>query len=185
MRSKILLTSFDIWLPHHQSNSSDDLLEIISQLEFNLVSLNFMRKLPVNVDRTSELVIDKINNLQPDAIICCGMAESRQQLSIESSASCERDCAPRPKPIGINRLRDRITTSLDLEKLISKLSATYISHDAGKFVCEGLYYQVLNYLRSNQLNSQCIFVHVPLLNSNNFPEIVDNFKSILKLVSRS
>ncbi len=170
MLSKILLTSFDIWLPHHQSNSSDDLLEIISQLEFTLASLSFIRKLPVNVDRASELVINKINKLQPDAIICCGMAERRQQLSIESCATCALD---------------RLTTSIDLEKLTSKLSATYISQDAGKFVCEGLYYQVLNYLKSNRLNSQCIFVHVPLLNPNNIQEIVDDFQLILKLISRS
>lgn len=166
-RSTILLTSFDIWLPHHVSNASDDLLEAISYLNFNWVSLNYLRKLPVDRDLASQLVIDRINQIQPDVIICCGMAESRQQLSIESNATCQKDT---------------LTTSVDLEKLIDRLSVTCISHDAGKFVCEGLYYRVLNYLKISQIDIPCIFVHVPILRETNRQEIIEDFCSILKLI---
>jgi pyroglutamyl-peptidase len=167
-RTTILLTSFDIWLPHHRSNASDDLLEAIFQLNFTAASLSFLRKLPVDRDRASKLAIDFIDRLQPDVIICCGMAESRQQLSIESNARCDREI---------------LKTSVDLEKLLDRLSATFISHDAGKFVCEGLYYQVLNYLSFKQLNSQCIFVHVPVLKESNEQEVIEDFCSIVKAFS--
>jgi pyroglutamyl-peptidase len=168
MISKILLTSFDIWLPHHRSNSSDDLLEAIASLEFPRASLSFLRKLPVDIDRASKLVFDRINLIQPDFVICCGMAESRQKLTIESCATCDRD---------------KLTTSLNLEDLVSQLNKTSISHDAGKFVCEGLYYQILSHLKSCHFNSQCIFIHVPILNEDNFSEIVEDFSEILRMLS--
>jgi pyroglutamyl-peptidase len=168
MMSKILLTSFDIWLPHHRSNSSDDLLEAIASLEFPVASLGFLRKLPVDIDRASNLVLDRIDLIQPDFIICCGMAESRQNLTIESCAICGHE---------------KLTTSVNLEDLISRLATTSISHDAGKFVCEGLYYRVLNYLKSSRLSSRAIFIHVPILKNDNFSEIVKDFSDILHLLS--
>jgi pyroglutamyl-peptidase len=69
---------------------------------------------------------------------------------------------------------------VDLEKLVAGLAATEISHDAGKFVCEGLYYQVLKYLRERKLNISCIFVHVPVLTPDNLPGIVADFQLIIE-----
>ena len=45
---KILLTSFETWLPHQKSNSSDDLLHHIESERIDGVSLTFVRKLPVD-----------------------------------------------------------------------------------------------------------------------------------------
>lgn len=159
--SKILLTSFTTWLPHQNSNSSDDLLDYISQIDHTL-SLTFLRKLPVDVDKASSCVINKINEISPDIMICCGMAEGRNQLSIESNACC-----------GDSVLR----TNIDLDLLVT--DSIQISHDAGKFVCEGLYYAVLKYIINNQLNINCIFVHVPMLGENKFA-IVEDFMLIIQ-----
>jgi pyroglutamyl-peptidase len=68
----------------------------------------------------------------------------------------------------------------DLEKLVAGLAGTEISHDAGKFVCEGLYYQVLKYLREHKLNISCIFVHVPVLTQDNSLSIVADFQLIIE-----
>ena len=46
---RLLLTSFDIWLPHHKSNSSDDLLEEVTRLNNLPLALTTVRKLPVDV----------------------------------------------------------------------------------------------------------------------------------------
>jgi pyroglutamyl-peptidase len=106
--------------PIIKSNASDDLLEAIAQREFASVSLNCLRKLPVDIDRASKLVIDRIDRIEPDLVICCGMAERRQQLTIESCAT----------------FGDKIRhTSVNLDTLVSQLTKTTISHDAGKFVC--------------------------------------------------
>jgi pyroglutamyl-peptidase len=165
MSKKILLTSFDIWLPHHQSNSSNDLLIEVAQLNSIPYSLTFLNKLPVDVEVASKCVIDKINELQPEHIICCGMAQKRTQLCVESNASCEENV---------------LHTPVNLEELVADATAIEISHDCGKFVCEGLYYSVLNHLREHQLNSNCIFVHVPILNAENLTGIVADFLLIMQ-----
>ncbi|MEG4105776.1 pyroglutamyl-peptidase I family protein [Microcoleus sp. S13_C5] len=164
MTAKILLTSFDTWLPHQKSNSSDDLLAKISQRKSLPDSLIFLRKLPVDFQLAPNLAIAQINQLQPDTIICCGMAESRQKLTVESCACCARDI---------------LKTAVNLEPLVADLAATEISHEAGKFVCEALYYAVLKHLGDSQLSSKCIFVHVPILTDENTDKIVADFLLIL------
>jgi pyroglutamyl-peptidase len=162
MSNKVLLTSFTTWLPHQLSNSSDDLLNEISRLDA-FSSLTFLRLLPVDIELASSCVIAKINELQPDIVICCGMAESRILLSIESTATCGEMV---------------LTTSVNLLKLVTN-STAIVSEDAGKFVCEGLYYSVLKYILDHNLNTHCIFIHVPILTEQNLAEIVSDFKLIV------
>lgn len=165
MTAKILLTSFDTWLPHQKSNSSDDLLAKISQIQSLPDSLTFLRKLPVDFQLAPNLAIAQINQIQPDTIICCGMAESRQKLTVESCACCESDI---------------LKTAVNLEPLVADLAATEISHEAGKFVCEALYYAVLKHICDAQIAAKCIFVHVPILTDKNLDNIVSDFLLILR-----
>lgn len=165
---KILLTSFQTWLPHQISNSSDDLIALVQQQSYDFVSLFYLRQLPVNIERASEKAIAIINQIQFDAIICCGMAEKRKNLTIESNAVCGDRC---------------LYTSINLSELVELLIDTTISHDAGKFVCEGLYFQLLNYLEFAQTSIPCLFVHVPKLSSTNLKIIQQDFYSILQYVS--
>ncbi|MFB2918626.1 MULTISPECIES: peptidase C15 [Aerosakkonema] len=170
MSKKILLTSFTTWLPHQKSNSSDNLLiEIAKSAEDNprpntSHSLTFLRHLPVDVEKASSRAIAQIDLIQPDIIICCGMAEKRPKLTVESNASFD------------NHL---IENWVDVPKLISDLKVTEISHEAGKFVCEGLYYSALKYLRDRQLNSRCVFVHVPILTPDNLSDIKADLSEII------
>ena len=164
-RTKILLTSFRPWLAHHLSNSSDDLLELLQGFELPTVELIFERKLIVDTSLASQKVIAAIAQHQPDLILCCGMAESYEKLTLESQAF----------------YKDKyFHTSLNLKKICAALSQTEISHDAGKFVCEGLYFHVLQYLDQKQLNTPAVFIHVPRLNAKNQAIILKDFQSILK-----
>ncbi|NEN91974.1 MAG: peptidase C15 [Okeania sp. SIO3H1] len=169
MKIKVLLTSFDIWKPHHKSNSSDDLLSLIFVQNLTNYSLSFLRKLPVDSQIATEIVIDQIEEIQPDLIICCGMAEKREILTIESQASCGEMV---------------MKTSIDLAELVVGLDMTEISNDAGKFVCEDLYYSVLKYLELSCLKSKCLFVHVPILTEDNREIILEDFMKILSLLSK-
>ncbi|MDZ8257651.1 peptidase C15 [Nostoc sp. ChiQUE01b] len=177
MKKRILLTSFDTWLKDQQSNSSDDLLLEVTKLEFIPLDLTFLRQLPVDIQLASTQVIEKIKAIQPDYIICCGMAASRTQLSVEAVASCKESI---------------LQTEVDLEKLVAGAAAIQISHDCGKFVCvrvasrrEGLYYSVLDYLGQNQLTARCIFVHVPVLNQENLMGILADFVLIINKLALS
>ena len=162
MSKKILFTSFTTWLPNQKSNSSDDLLqEIKNPCDRN----SFLRQLPVDIELASKSVISKIAELQPDIIICCGMAQSRSQLTIEAKAS-DRD--------------DILNTQVDLLSLIAGIDGIEISYDAGKFVCEGLYYSVLKHLQSSPLSSQCIFAHIPILSPANLTAVKSSFLTVVQ-----
>jgi pyroglutamyl-peptidase len=182
MKKRFVLTSFDIWLPHHTSNSSDDLLEFVSKLKSIPYDLNFLRKLPVDIKTASEKVITKIDETQPDYIICCGMAESRSKLSVESNARSTVH-------IGEDCIESILRTSIDLDNLVRESVALEISHNCGRFVCEGLYYSVLNFLNFHpQLDSKkcsCIFVHVPILTKNNLSVILEDLLSIIHCLALS
>ncbi|PSO79092.1 MAG: peptidase C15 [Cyanobacteria bacterium SW_10_48_33] len=168
MSKTILLTSFQTWLPHQQSNASDDLLGEMQKQDFSTASLSFLRQLPVDVPQASHRVIADIKALQPERIICCGMAESYHKLGIEANATCQEKL---------------LRTSVDLEKLVAEFSFTEISHNAGKFVCEGLYYEILNFLQESHSTSQCIFVHIPVITDENFPKVVEDFELMIEKIA--
>ncbi|MBF2006835.1 MAG: peptidase C15 [Chlorogloeopsis fritschii C42_A2020_084] len=164
MKRSFLLTSFATWLPHQQSNSADDLLIELAKLDSISHTLSFLRLLPVDVQLASAQVLEKITEFKPDGIVCCGMAEKRKLLSVESNASCGESV---------------LHTKVDLEQLVLGTAAVEISHDCGKFVCEGLYYSVLDYLQQCQLKVPCIFIHVPILTEENLPSILSDFLLII------
>ncbi|MBE9011732.1 peptidase C15 [Pseudanabaenaceae cyanobacterium LEGE 13415] len=162
---KILLTSFTTWLDHHRSNASDDLIEAI--LDRIPSDCHVLRQLPVCFELAPKYTIEKIKELQPDITICCGMAETRQKLSLESNGKFQS-----------NILRSR----LNLDQLMESTTITEISHDAGNFVCNYLYYQVLKHCAGTK--RQCLFIHVPVLTELNQTMIVEDFLSILERVTK-
>lgn len=161
----ILITTFDTWLPHHRSNASDDLIEAVLQHD-RLEDCDLLRKLRVDPAIATETTIAQLEQRQSRLVICCGMAESRDHLTVESGAT---------------RQGQRLTTAIDLVPLMAGLQVTAISHDAGNYVCNDLYYAVLQHLQTSQQgHKQCIFVHVPILNPENRTAIVQDFLILLQ-----
>lgn len=176
MSPKILLTSFTIWEDHHQSNSADDLLGLVAQTCKAIspgldAQLHYLRQLPVDYDHAPARIIEAVNDLQPHSIICCGMAENRPRLSVESRGTHRHD------PDDVHH------TPLPLEHLIQDLTFTDISHDAGQFVCNHTYYSVLKHVHEQELSSPCLFVHVPVLTPDNQNVILADFGQIVQRVS--
>ncbi|HEY9627698.1 MAG TPA: peptidase C15 [Coleofasciculaceae cyanobacterium] len=155
--TQILLTSFVTWTVGQTSNAADDLLLEILQNN-PPPSLAFLRGLPVNLPVARDLTIAKIQQLQPQAIVLCGMAESRTRLSVESNGA---------------RGDRQIYTAFDLPTLTADLPMTDISANAGRFVCNSLYYALLS------AAYPCVFVHVPVLTMGNRRAIVSDFRQIL------
>lgn len=164
MSPKILLTSFDIWEAHHTSNSSDDLLDELIARELLPANVTVIRRIPVNFQIAPETVIGQIEALQPDIVLCCGMAEKRLRPAIELHGKHEEDIQ---------------TTTIDRHWLAQDLHITELSEDAGKFVCNYLYYSVLKYIRDRQLPTKALFLHVPVLNEINLPLITQDFLVLL------
>ncbi|HBQ98867.1 MAG: peptidase C15 [Roseofilum sp. Belize BBD 4] len=159
-----LLTSFTTWKPHQNSNSSDDLLEQIGQSYPYPERLSLLRKLPVDSQPAIAQTLFHLHSTQPAWVLCCGMAEKRDRLSIESNAT-QKDKILRP--------------AIDLELLIRGLDWVYISDYAGRFVCEDLYYRVLQEINTLNLPTRALFIHVPILHPDNEQPIINSFVEIL------
>ena len=161
MYHSILITSFSTWKSHHTTNSSDDLLHLL--LEKELDSFHHLRSIPVDFELAPQHVIKRFDELRPRVLICCGMAEERTKLHIESRAV-----------LGEQLLQ----TSVDLETLTVDLPMTEISHDAGRFVCNTLYYKTLEHLSLQEEDHHCIFIHIPVLTEENKNQLLADFISI-------
>jgi pyroglutamyl-peptidase len=185
MKKRFLLTSFDIWLPNHKSNSSNDLLGEVTKVDSLPYALTWLPKLPVEVESAARLVIAKIDETQPDYIICCGMAESRLLLSVESNARSTACRTISSTDYFLVVRETKLEVNVNLEQLVEGTTALDISHDCGLFVCEGLYYSVLDYLLTHSINSPCIFVHVPILTEANFSVILEDFLLIIHRLALS
>lgn len=133
--------------------------------------LRMLRQLPVDFQDAPARAIQAIKRQPPGAIICCGMGEGRSLLCIEDRATHNHQ---------IRR------TTIDSAWLASGLRATQVSHDAGQFVCNRLYFEVLDYLQSRPKyqNCPCIFIHVPVLTDFNREAVVTDFMTILARVQR-
>ena len=166
MNNTLLITSFSTWKSHHITNSSDDLLHLLSERE--LGPFNFLRNLPVEFELAPQHVLGRFNELRPKVLVCCGMAEERTKLNIESRAVLGEQV---------------LQTSVDLGKLTADLLMTEISHDAGEFVCNTLYYKTLEHLASQEENHHSIFVHVPVITEENKSLLVADFISIIERLS--
>lgn len=156
--STILLTSFNTWLPHQPFNSSDALLGKLNdrwQAGSSSPPLPYrmLRQLPVDSDRAMECIETTLQDTHaqdssPGLIICCGMAEKRQTLDLEWQAVQEGH---------------QLQTRLNLNELAQGLHPVALSWDAGRFVCNSVYYRVLNLLLLKYPAMMGLFVHVPLL----------------------
>lgn len=165
MPKSLLLTSFDVWKSHHQSNASDDLVAELLQRQLWPEPLHLLRKLPVDFELAPAQVIATIAQVRPDMVVCCGMAERRSRLSVESNGKQAEEILP---------------TGVNVRQLVKGLPMTRVSHHAGKFVCNHTYYSVLNYLRESNLSCQSVFVHVPVLTEENRGAIVQDFATLLR-----
>lgn len=160
----ILITSFVPWLAHQTSNSSDDLVAALCEQGKLTPGSIWLRHVPVCFDQAPAMVIQGLRRLRPRVIICCGMAESRTRLSIEQQAVCKEQI---------------LQTSVNVNNLLVGTTQSEISYDAGDYVCNHLYYQVLAAIDRYEIDTTAIFVHVPVLTDRNRAEIMNDFLRIL------
>ncbi len=163
MSNSILITTFSTWELHHTTNASDDLLHLL--LEKELDSFHHLRSIPVDFELSHQHVLTRFDELKPKVLICCGMAEERSKLNIESRAVLDEQL---------------LQTSLDLDILTADLPMTEISHDAGRFVCNTLYYKTLEHLSLQEEDHHCVFIHVPVLTEENKDQLLADFISIIE-----
>lgn len=164
MSRPVLITSFAPWRAHQRSNASDDLLLTLQRQQQLPNHAVLLRHLPVHSQLAPCQVISKIMTTCPAVVVCCGMAEGRSLLTLEK--------------VGRQGQRS-LKTTLNLRQVSAGTHWTTISHHAGNYVCNDLYYQVLAFTHRCPWNVESLFIHVPVLTTQNMPWIVADFLIIL------
>ncbi len=186
---KILITAFATWLPHQRSNASDELLRLLQAQASLPPTCQLLHPLPVCVetayqqiqDRLEDRLADRPEHRPFDFVICCGMAESRDRLTLEAQAVID----------GV-----AYWTPISLIQLLTPrkpFQCMEVSLDAGQFVCNGLYFRLLKQFWQSSFENKVkglastvrtrpapLFVHVPPLTLENIPVVLQDFRLLLQ-----
>ncbi|MEO1620600.1 MAG: peptidase C15 [Cyanobacteria bacterium J06632_3] len=165
----ILLTSFQTWRAHQSSNSSDELIALLKQQNLLPADTIWLRRVPVSFELAPIRVISALHQWRPRLIICCGMAENRPHLSLEQRA----------KRLNGAGTVQTLETRVDLQNLLGQTALSAISLDAGSYVCNHLYYSVLDALEEGTFDTKAFFAHIPVLKAGNTTLILNDFVKIL------
>ena len=165
---------------------------------FNHQQMNYSYEVLKYIDNVDKVVLDVVYNEcynqlknnynldEYDIIIALGEARSRTVLSIEKQAVNISSCSL-PDNLGnikkdeliINGGNDILKTKLDYNKLAIYAS---ISDDAGKFVCNNLYYHLLN-----EYEEKSLFIHIPNCNDDElkYKEFANQIVQILEILKNN
>lgn len=171
---KILLTGFGAF-GGMDSNPTESLIEDIKSKTFKGAEL-FSILLPVQYDKSVEVLIKQVERIQPDIIISCGLYRSRSSISFERIAINVKDVMPEDplpdrdgkmpidepiNPNGPDGLFSNLPIRTITDKLVENQIPAYVSNTAGTFICNNTLYGILDYIRMNDLNCQAGFMHFP------------------------
>jgi pyroglutamyl-peptidase len=130
--------------------------------------------LPVSYARVADALRDAIAANDPDVVICFGQADGRTGISVERFAhnlddatTTDNDLAPGSgEPIDPGG-PTAYASSLPVDDIVAALRAEGIpavpSRDAGGFLCNHVFYELMRTLERDVPDTRGGFVHVPLL----------------------
>ena len=161
----VLLTSFRPWKAHQRLNSSDELLRQLLNQDLLPQDVAVLRQIPVHAQIAPMAVMTRVFELRPRVVVCCGMAERRDRLSLEQQ--------------GVRG--DRVVqTPLDLRALMAGTTMTEISTDAGRYVCNDLYYHLLTQFGRDRWPIKTLFIHVPPITATNALAVSTDFQWVIQ-----
>jgi len=177
-KSKVLISGFKPF-GGATLNPSELLVNVLERDQIPGVEL-FTVILPVEFDRSAEILLEKVKQIQPDLVIAFGQAEGRTAINPEKFA-INLDDARIPDNSGDERKdvvidkngSDSYVTTLPIEMMVDAMKrAGYpadISLSAGAFVCNHIFYKLQKTLIGSNIRSG--FVHLPLVTeqSSEFP----------------
>lgn len=183
INTKILITAFK---PFNKEDINNSLL-ILNNL--NIDSDKLILDVVYNDDGLK--VISKIKNNNYDYIFLLGEARSRNYISLEEIALNIEDSIVADNK-GVIRNNNPIIinhdlaykTNIDLIKIINELDDKEIrvSYHAGTFICNEVYYYCLDYIYNNNLNTKCVFIHIPNLINKDLSQYVKKVENIIKSI---
>lgn len=180
---KILLTSF---LPfnNNEVNYSTEVLKLI-------ISNPKVIKKTLPVDYINSFIILKkfINIYKPNIIILTGEARTYKSVGFETigenktgNTKDSNNFVPLNNLIIDNKI-DYLFSTLNykvFEKSFADVNVNqFKSLSAGNYVCNALLYQTLLYIKNNNLNIKCAFIHVPNLKNQAIDDVVKGMNNYI------
>lgn len=173
---KILFTGFDAF----GGEALNPSWEAVSRLPDRLGNKEIVKiQLPTVFGAGAESLLQAVDDLQPDAVVCVGQAAGRGSISFERVAINLRDASiadnagnkPCDEPVCAGGEAAYFST-FPVKKLVDAVNAAGIpaaqSLSAGSFVCNDVLYNLLRHTDTSGI--LCGFVHVPALPEQAGPE---------------
>ncbi len=155
VKMKVLFTAFD-----GENNSSKLLLD----------NINCKHKLCLRNDfaRSARRLERELESNEFDLVMSFGQAPlPKDTIKIET----------------VGREEQNYKTNYDYSLLAKALSSDFnvkISEDAGKYLCNHLYYCGLKYIKDNNLKTKIIFIHIPMKdNISDFTNLATPIKNYI------
>lgn len=131
--------------------------------------------LPVVFGKAGERAVSLVEELSPSLVLCTGVAGGRKAVTPEKIAVNWRQ-ARIPDNEGNQPLNERIDPSgpdgifsgLPVERIVEELRGkgypAEVSYTAGTYVCNDVFYLLMDHLRKTGLEIPAGFIHVPPAN---------------------
>ncbi|WP_240620123.1 pyroglutamyl-peptidase I, partial [Peribacillus acanthi] len=168
----ILLTGFDPF----GGETTNPSLEAVMKLNGKQINQHLIvaRKLPTVFHESVQTIKMYLDELDPHVVICVGQAGGRPDISIERVAINVDDARiPDNKgqqPIDTPIFKDgpaAYWSTLPIKSMVKKLRENgvpaSISHTAGTFVCNHIFYSLLHIIKSRGREARGGFIHIPFL----------------------
>jgi len=177
---KILLTAFEPF-GGETINPSQEVVRTLCRMSFDGLQIEGC-ELPVERFKAIERALERIRHFEPEVVIMLGEAGGRSCITPERMA-VNMDDFRIPDNAGCQPIRDTIVvggpleyfSTLPVDDIVEHLTQAHIhaalSIDAGRYLCNRLFYCVMNMIATEELPICAGFIHLPYL-----PEQVINKK---------
>ncbi len=166
---KIIITAFEPFGKDNINPSEELLKKIKNNYEENKI---YKVLLPVTFNESFTILKEHINLIKPDIIISLGLAGGRDNISIERVA-INVDDARIPDNNNKQPIDEKISntgenayfSNLPIKKIVDEINKlnikSTVSNTAGTYVCNHIMYNVLNYIKEQNLDAKSGFIHIP------------------------
>lgn len=169
---KVLVTGFEPF-GGEAINPALEAVQRLAGLEIDGVKIH-VRVLPVVRQKSIDVLVDALRQLKPELVLAIGQAGGRSELSLERVAINVDDYRI-PDNEGLQPIDEPVVvggpaaywSTLPLKAMVAAARQAGIpagvSNTAGTFVCNHLFYGLMNFLEQSAPQVRAGFVHIPYL----------------------
>jgi len=166
----ILLTGFEPF-QDDQINPSWEISKALDKLKIDEYQVHALC-LPVVFGKSAQVLQQAIYHLQPDYVLCLGVAANRNSISLEriainiDDARIADNAGNQPIDQNIDKQGSpAFFSTLPIKAIFQKLQqeniSVEISNSAGTYVCNHVFYHLMSIIKNTQIKGG--FIHVPAL----------------------